>query len=130
MIRMLITVISLYLISSEVFSQTCIHKDLSRKVIIMVQTKRIKITDQDRDSCIVKVKIVDKRTKKEIQEISLATSLLFESDFSNCRSVRSYITGKRVKSEVMDNDFGDIVMADFNFDSKEDIAIKCDVART
>jgi exopolysaccharide biosynthesis predicted pyruvyltransferase EpsI len=39
---------------------------------------------------------------------------------------RSYTTGKNKNKDVLDNDFGDIVIADFNFDKRDDFAVKND----
>jgi len=41
-------------------------------------------------------------------------------------SSRSYTTGFHMKDEVMDGDYGELVIQDFNFDGKEDIALKTD----
>ncbi|MGF7076881.1 XAC2610-related protein [Mucilaginibacter sp. 3215] len=51
---------------------------------------------------------------------------MYEDVFKNCDATRSYITGYRKNAEVSDYDFGDLVIADVNFDELEDIAIKYD----
>ena len=63
---------------------------------------------------------------KSLQTIELDSVLLFSDDFQNCNAVRSYVTKKNIKVDALDNDYGDLIIADFNFDSKEDIAIKKD----
>ena len=44
----------------------------------------------------------------------------------DCNLCRSYQTGKNETVEEQDNDYGDIIVADFNFDKKEDLALKSD----
>jgi hypothetical protein len=108
------------------YGQICIHTDLSPKFSILNRSKRIKVKGQELDSCSIRVQIKDKRSNKILQELSFSSFLFNDDDWANCRSVRSYITGKNVKKEAIDNEYGDIIVADFNFDSREDIALKCD----
>jgi hypothetical protein len=69
--------------------------------------------------------VKDKITKQKIQTVLITSNyLLGESSFVNCNNVRSYTTGLNQNAEVVDNDFGDIIVADFNFDKKEDFAVK------
>ena len=64
-------------------------------------------------------------TKRTIQTVHITSNfLLGESSFVNCNNVRSYTTGINLNTEVVDNDFGDLIVADFNFDNKEDFAVK------
>ena len=51
---------------------------------------------------------------------------LFEDAYKNCNDVRSYITKQNKNMEAPDNDYGDFIVADFNFDGKDDFAIKYD----
>lgn len=73
--------------------------------------------------------IYKKGNGKLIQGIIIDDSLnvFYEDTYSNCKAVRSYITGYRKNAEVLDYDFGDLIIADLNFDGKEDIALKHDV---
>ena len=73
------------------------------------------------DTCIVTVKIIKKETKKTIQMIHFGSGWLFDDAYNKCSDVRSYITGYNKKAMVQDSDFGSIIVADFNFDGKEDI---------
>jgi hypothetical protein len=66
------------------------------------------------------------RNKKIVQKITYSGSLLFDSAFRNRTNSRSYTTGARENAEVVDYDYGDIVVADLNFDGREDIAVKTD----
>ena len=105
-------------------AQKCVHKDLGRQIVVITQSKRFKTADSD--SCVVKILIKDKQTNKLIQQIDMQSSLLFSTSFCHCNNVRSYITGKNLKREVSDNDYGDLIVADFNFDKREDIAFISD----
>jgi hypothetical protein len=104
--------------SQLTFGQSCIHTDLSQQFDI--GTSLIRIKD---DSCIVTVRIIDKSSKKTLQTIKYSSIYLFENVLKNCENVRSYQTRKNDSLEVVDNDFGDLIVADFNFDGKDDIAI-------
>ncbi|MBS1687602.1 MAG: hypothetical protein JSS96_02670 [Bacteroidetes bacterium] len=80
----------------------------------------------DNEIISVTVRVIDKLSKKQIQEIIIKPSFVFSDVFVNCNSVRSYTTGVNKNKKIIDNDFGDIIVADFNFDSKEDFALKED----
>jgi hypothetical protein len=74
----------------------------------------------------VKLTILKKGTKKERQNIFFQAGFLFEQAYKDCNEVRSYITNKNWSKDVPDYDFGDLLIADLNFDGREDIAIKFD----
>src|SRR5947208_2701850 len=113
----------LFIFPNFMFGQTCLHKDLSYELDFRTQIKRIKTAEEVFDSCLVKIMITDK-SGHVIQTIQLKSMDLFEGAFKNCNAIRSFTTGKNVKEEALDNDYGDVIVADLNFDSKEDIAIK------
>jgi hypothetical protein len=104
-------------------SQTIKHTDLSSLFNYETSIKRFKQKSAF-DSCIVKVKILNKSNDSAIQTIKFSSTFLFETSYNQKNAVRSYITGKNRDNEVDDNDFGDIIIADFNFDNKEDVAVK------
>jgi hypothetical protein len=119
-----LTILFSFLLTS-IFGQTCVHDDLSRTLRVTTRIHR-KAGDSDiTHNWPIEVTIIDKVSKKTIQVISFIATL-YPEDFSKCSWARSYSTGKNRNAEVMDTDFGDIVVADFNFDSREDIAIKSD----
>lgn len=104
-------------------AQTCLHKNLSKE--FNFEVKKIKISNETIDSNSVKVIVYNKISNKK-QEIKFGANFLFEKTFINCKAVRSYITGINKDAETIDNDFGDLIIADFNFDNLEDFAIKND----
>jgi len=51
-------------------------------------------------------------------------NFMFGSAYTSPLNTRSYTTKKNVNRAVCDNDFGEIVVADFNFDGLDDFAAK------
>jgi len=103
--------------------RTCIQNDLSKALTILTTAKRVH-QDQSFDSVRLTIRIIDKSSKRLLQEISLIAPDLYAEDYTQCRLVRSYSTGKDARKKVVDNDYGDIIVADLNFDSREDLAVK------
>ena len=105
--------------------RTCVHKDLSKTLTFITIAKRQHL-DEFYDSVRITIKILDKTTGRFLQEITFANWELYAEDYAHCRMIKSYSTGKNVKKEVIDGDYGDIIVADLNFDSREDLAVKTD----
>jgi hypothetical protein len=105
-------------------AQNCVQKNLSNNFDFSYKTVRIK-KDAAVDSTTVSFTITDKKTNKTIQTIRYSTHFLFSSDFTDCKNMRSYITGHNQKKEPED-DFGDVIVADLNFDGRDDVALKYD----
>lgn len=40
--------------------------------------------------------------------------------------MRSYTAGKNLSREIVDNDYGDCIVVDFNFNLRDDFAVKTD----
>ncbi|HKC67722.1 MAG TPA: hypothetical protein VKG26_05795, partial [Bacteroidia bacterium] len=104
---------------------TCLHTDLSKQFNFQTKIQRLPTVDGF-DSSIAQVNIIDKATGKNTQTINYYSNYFFDDVFNNCNSCRSYTTGKNVNDIIADNNFGDILVADFNFDHKEDVALKHD----
>ena len=69
------------------------------------------------------IKIIDKKRNEEIQKISFMSEFILKSEsFKNGKNNKSYPSNTHLIS--IENDFGDLIVADLNFDGKEDIAIK------
>jgi len=128
--RPLVTKLSLLLLiihfTLASYAQTCVHTSLSKKYDFKVNIRRMP-KSEDRDSFIVTINIIDKLNKNEVQKIAFGSTDISSNVFSNCKSVRSYTTGVNKSKEAEDNDFGDLIVADLNFDSKEDLALKNDL---
>lgn len=108
-----------------VLGQTCLHKNLSKEFNFEVKIRKITNPKEEIDSNAVKIIVYNKITNKK-QEFNFGSSYLFEKTFIDCKTVRSYSTGINKNAEITDNDFGDIIIADFNFDNREDFAVKND----
>lgn len=108
-----------------VLGQTCLHKNLSKDFNFEIKVKKIKIPKEEIDSNAVKIIIYNKIANKK-QEFNFGASYLFKKTFIDCKTVRSYSTGINKNAEIIDNDFGDFIVADFNFDNREDFAVKND----
>lgn len=119
-----IIVVICYLLLSGVYAQKCPHTNLSDKFDLTVHTKwygsKAHILG---DSLDVKITITKKNTKVE-QHITLGSSWMLDDAYSNCSNVRSYTTAINKNGIAQDNNYGDIIVADFNFDNRDDIAFK------
>lgn len=73
--------------------------------------------------------IIYDKEKKKIDSIRQNLNI-FSSSFVNFDDAKSYLTGVNTKKKVVDNYNGDFVVADFNFDSKNDFAIINDIGGT
>lgn len=116
----LILLTYLILFSSFGNAQTCNYKKLSRTFDFIVGLQR---KQQD---ATVSVIVVAKSSNKTVQTIQFYSEFIFDTDFKDCNAVRSYSTGINKDITEIDNDFGTFIVADFNFDGKEDFAIKKD----
>jgi hypothetical protein len=124
--RILFLAIFLSFLHPAIFGQACTHDDLSKTLRIITQAKRKPGDSVEAIQCPVEVTIIDKASNKIIQQISFKAPTLGYRSFVKCNCVRSYSTGKNRIAAIIGTDFGDIVVADFNFDSREDIAIRFD----
>ena len=104
------------------YGQICNHKDISTTFDFKIEVKR-GIRAKQIDTCLINISIFDKSSNKIIQEIQYSSEFYYDA-FSKCDNVRSYTTNFNRDSIALDNDYGDIVVADFNFDNKDDFAIK------
>ena len=98
---------------SQVYDYTIIHND------VLNADGVLEMLDAE-------VLITSKKDKKIIQRINYnyAKGGGPRSSFTfNCLS-RSFITGFNKNAPNVDGDWGDIIVADFNFDGKEDFAIR------
>lgn len=121
-----ILILSILLIFPKILlSQTCLHKNLSKEFNFEIKVRKIKIPNEMIDSNSVNVVVYNKISNSK-QEFNFGSNFLFEKTFINCKTVRSYSTGINRDAEILDNEFGDLVIADFNFDNRDDFAIKND----
>jgi|GraSoiStandDraft_1057264.scaffolds.fasta_scaffold194696_2 hypothetical protein len=121
--RLFLAFLACFFITSAIHAQLCIHTGLSSAFTFTTTVGRIKLDTVYCDSCIIRISIGNKRSGKTVQVIQYGSAFLYHDVFKKCENVRSYSTGLHSKVEVLDNDYGDLVVADFNFDGKEDFAV-------
>ncbi len=107
------------------YGQTCFHTALSKKF----DYKIIRIDKKDNEGFTISsniiIEIYNKSDKRLFQRLQFTSDgYTFYKTFSESTNDRSFITGRNMKAEVSEEDYGDIVVADLNFDGKEDFAIK------
>jgi hypothetical protein len=124
-IKKLRVVIVCLLLACQSNGQQCTHTNLSKNFDFTTSLNRIQKDGKETSECDIIVEIINKSTKHK-QIIRLHSDWMFEVDYSNCKYVRSYTTNFNHKSDAVDNDYGDIIVADYNFDGMEDVAIKID----
>ena len=112
---------------TSVTTRTCELTNLSNQFDISVHLRRFNDGRQVYDSCILKFIITDKKTKYKIDSTQLTSLFLFSDTYLNCDSVTSFSTNYKNNREIVDNYFGDVVVADFNFDNKDDVAFITDI---
>jgi len=124
--RIYATAILIITCFTQLYAQRCLYTNLSYKFNFEVVIKRTLDTDINHERISAMTLLVLNKKNKLLQKIELSPGYLFDTAFRNNSSVRSYITGINKKTEVLDYDFGDFIVADVNFDGKEDIAVKVD----
>lgn len=82
------------------------------------------LQEQTLDSTTVVLKVFSKGDSTSVLNMNFSTRFLSDSVFTN--HVRSYSTDVNTTTDVLDNDYGDLIVADFNFDCKDDFAVKMD----
>ena len=105
------------------FSQICNHTNLSGQFDIKVSAVKINNTVTGSDSCLATIILLEKKSKKIIQKIKVGSTHFSENVFKDCSFVQSYQTKMNHAFDVVDNNYGDLIVADFNFDGKDDFAV-------
>jgi hypothetical protein len=111
------------IIFDSIIYHECNYKDLSFTFDYKVKVKRMISSKDYYDSSIVRVFIIKKNTRKLVDSVSVTSLFITYNSFQDCNNVRSYITRKNSKQIIVDGNYGQLVIADLNFDSKEDIAL-------
>lgn len=102
-------------------SQNCLDRKLSQNFDFDVSL--ISKDKNDLGKAIIIIKIFDKRKAIQLQTIEMESEFILKSEsFKNCENNKSFSSNEFLKSN--ENDFGDLILADVNFDGKEDIAVK------
>lgn len=97
---------------------------LSRQFDISYYVDYYQSIEYDYFSCSISVIVKDKKRGNTLDSIHLLGEYIGRTILEFCDDVSSFSTGFQSKhSNRMDNIFGDIVVADFNFDNRDDIAV-------
>ena len=107
----------------SIITNRCFHNDLSFEFDYEINSERFVYSDGENDSCVVSVSIFDKTSHKKIESLSLSSIFYFGDVFGDCNKTRSFLTGKNTNLEVADNYFGEFIIVDINFDTKEDVVV-------
>jgi hypothetical protein len=119
----LLKIFFLLCVSSFCNAQNCIDKNLSKKFNFNIYLKSL--DEKEFGKANVVLAIFDKATNDELQIIRIESEFIFKSkSFIDCSNNVNYLDNVNNKKKIQDNDFGDFIIADFNFDGKEDIALK------
>jgi len=111
-------------LSANALAQTCLHTNLSNKFDYKIDVTKSLDSGHVSYSKVI-LSVYNKKNKKLMQKINVGninSNLLYDA-FQNCKNVRSYITGYNEDKIPSDYDYGDFVVADLNFDGKEDFVI-------
>lgn len=111
---------SKFLLTSK---NSCYQTNLSTQFDLSIDFKRYSDTIEQQDSCFLTVYVKDKISMSTIDSFSISSLLYYSSMFLSCDSMISYTTKFNADREIMDNNYGEIVVADLNFDGYDDIAV-------
>lgn len=115
-------VLAFFSVSAQQSTYTHLSDKFSFKVNLIRFTE-----NTNADSCRIVIDIVSKSNSKKTQSIDFISGRMFFSVLQNGEEyTRSYSTGFNKDMLVRDNDFGNFIVADFNFDTLEDFAIVTD----
>jgi hypothetical protein len=114
-------------IDSRESQETCIHTDLSKSLLFKTRLEPLQILMGKKyyDSCQVSITVINKSNRKVVFTAEFLSGFLYGA-YDQCNTVRSYTTGTGQDADIKDYDYGDLVVADFNFDGREDFATKVD----
>ncbi|MBO9683018.1 MAG: hypothetical protein J7502_10185 [Flavisolibacter sp.] len=101
----------------------CEQTKLSNQFDIAIDFKRYVDTTEIDQMNFLQVVIKDKSSKTVIDSFSIKSSFIYSFMFLSCDSMTSYTTKFKADREIVDNYYGDVVVADFNFDGYDDIAV-------
>lgn len=104
-------------------TNNCEQTKLSNQFDIAIDFKRYVDTIEIDQICFLQVLIKDKLSKTMIDSFSIKSSFIYSFMFLSCDSMTSLTTKFKADREIVDNYYGDIVVADFNFDTYDDIAV-------
>ncbi|MGQ3014143.1 MAG: XAC2610-related protein [Flavobacteriales bacterium] len=105
-------------------AQECLHTGISHSFDLHTRIVKMAASgSMENDSFVVTVEIRQKKTGRVRQRITYGSGWFLDSEFAVCTNIRSYSTGLNDTAGVTDNDYGDVIVTDLNFDGREDLAL-------
>lgn len=108
-------------------AQQCMYGDLSNDYGFEIEITRIPrrfSKPNANDSCTIHFKTISKYKSGILSAGTRLEGNINENSFKDCNNSRSYATLKDVNKATTNNDYGDLIVADFNFDGLDDVAVK------
>ncbi len=109
--------------ANDILHKVCEQTQLSTQFDILVDFRCIPLEDLV-DSCMATIIVKDKSATKHFDTITVTSNFYYLTQVSfNCDSMLSYTNIYNADRLEMDNYLGDVIIADFNFDNKDDVAV-------
>ena len=102
------------------------YDQLSNQFDIEVAIRINATQNPDLDATYLRIRIFEKGSKTILQTIRKPRHWLFDTFYTDKSHSRSYSTNYNSDIPVVDDNFGDIVVADLNFDGRDDFAVTYD----
>jgi hypothetical protein len=113
---------------NQLKAQEHTYNNLSRDFNFEIKISRIPARFSEPhslDSCFVDFKIINKKIKNKIIYERFHNEVAVDKkSFCDSSNVKSYSTEININKPIINNDYGDIIVLDINFDGLEDVAIK------
>lgn len=126
MIQKIVLAYTLLMLFAPISAQNCHHNNLSTQFDFSLTKNQIPHESKIVDSVEITVSIYNKDMRVLTQAVKVGSNYLLPTVFTNCAQVRSFQTNVNSDKQFVNNDYGDFVVADFNFDEMDDFAIKID----
>jgi len=107
-------------------AKTIYYKQLSKQFDLEVSVRLNTTNNPYLDSTYLRIRIFEKGSKMILQTIRKPIYSRWHGWYTDLKNSRSYSTHYNEKKPVIDDDFGDVVVADLNFDGLDDFAVTYD----
>ena len=120
--KSLVVFIATFILSMTINGQSCAEQKISKKYDFEITKKSL--DEKDLGKTEITILVTKKGGKSKAQIIKFESEFLAKSSFKNCLNNFLNFSGRRSKLDSIENDFGDLIVTDLNFDGKEDLAVK------
>ena len=122
----LLLILTLLFIIKPLDARSMLYIHLSSQFDIEVAIRLNTTNNPDFDSTYLRIRIFEKERGIIIQTIRKQYYCMWTDWYTNIENSRSYSTHFNTNKTVVDDDFGDVVVADLNFDGLDDFAVTYD----